>query len=117
MLFQNWAKVVFLYFGDPMRSIKLDSQAGGVLGCHWGMTRLQLSIVLKKDEDAEEMPVGAGEHDGAHAANDREVNDEDAAESLLTHPLNPGEWPRPEPNEIEEKIGDLEDRDTDQPNE
>lgn len=36
VLFQNWAKVVFIYLGDPMRSIRLDSHAGGVLGCHWG---------------------------------------------------------------------------------
>jgi hypothetical protein len=63
------------------------------------------------------MAVGASEHDGAHAANDREVNDEDAGERLLAHPLNPGEGPRPEPNEIEEKIGDLEDGDPDQPDE
>lgn len=63
------------------------------------------------------MAVGAGEHDGGHAANERKVNDEDAAERLLTEPLDPGEWPRPEPDEIEEKIDDLKDGDANQPSE
>ena len=32
-------------------------------------------------------------HDGHHAANDGEMNDDDAAESYLAEPLNPGERP------------------------
>lgn len=34
VLTQNSAKLVFLYFGEPMRSITLESQAGGVFGFH-----------------------------------------------------------------------------------
>jgi hypothetical protein len=67
---------------------------------------------FQEDEDAKEMPVGSGEHDGGHAADDGEVNDEDTAEGLLAEPFNPSEGPGPEPNEIEEKIEELKDGDT-----
>src|SRR5437870_1417627 len=48
---------------------------------------------FQEDEDAEEVSIRASKHDCHHAANDGEMNDDDAAESYLAEPLNPGERP------------------------
>jgi hypothetical protein len=48
---------------------------------------------FQEDEDAEEVSIRAGEHDGRHSADDGEMNDDDAAEGYLAEFLNPGEWP------------------------
>jgi hypothetical protein len=69
---------------------------------------------LQEDEHAKEVAVRACERDGAHAANDGEVNDYDTAEALLPLLLNPTERLIPKPDQISDKIDQLEGDDANQ---
>ena len=75
--------MVFLYFGDPMRSIRWREPGRRRFGIVLRKDEAALEHRFQEDEDAEEMPVGAGEHDGRHSANDGEMNDDDSAEGYL----------------------------------
>jgi hypothetical protein len=71
-------------------------------------------MVFRKMKTPKKLRLAPVKNDSGHAANDGEMNDDNAAEADLAQALYPGKGPVAEPDQVGHEIDGLENHDTDQ---